>query len=290
MAFRFKSSDEDVTAGVRRIARSEIEAMFGLLTGSDVPKIVHGVRRRCKRLRGMIRLIGPGFKGREQENAALRDAARLLSARRDRDVMGETLDRLAEASGPLSAPDAQLVAVRLAQGPQAERVEPDLPQFRTRLAEVHGRIGDWVVRGEEFGALRDGFEANYRRLRKAMRQAEKSRAPAELHEWRKFAKYHWHHLGLLRDTAPDAVAPHRNLVDELGEGLGEHHNLAVLSATLTERIADLPVSACEAAMRSAAMRMIEIEERVFALGRQLVAEKPSALADRYAVYWADWRS
>lgn len=77
---------------VRSIAREQIDK--ALLEcgqdGAEFGKLVHGLRRRCKKLRGLVRLIEPHFKQWKQENRAFGDAADVLSGTRDAAVQVET--------------------------------------------------------------------------------------------------------------------------------------------------------------------------------------------------------
>jgi CHAD domain-containing protein len=83
-------------AGVRRIAGEQIgRALKELDNGDlDVAEKVHRVRKRCKKLRGLLHLIGPVFDNFDAENKAYRNAARLLSGVRDRRILLRTYDAL----------------------------------------------------------------------------------------------------------------------------------------------------------------------------------------------------
>jgi CHAD domain-containing protein len=286
MAYRFKRSDATIGDGVRRIAREEIEAMFGILEGSEQDKVVHGVRRRCKRLRGLLRLVRPMFKKARKEDAAVRDAARLLSGARDADVMGETVLALAQKTNLLTAAQAEALAARLRRRQDAP--VPDLARFRTELAEIHARISGWDVRGDGFAALEDGFADTYRRMRREMKAAFKSGQAEDFHAWRKRVKYHWHHLGLLREAAPELAEARREQASALGEVLGEHHNLHVLCGHLETGFADLAEAGAAAALSAARVRQAEYEAEARAIGDELCAEKPKALTRRLGAQWAEW--
>ena len=101
MAFRFQPSDETVESAVRRIACAELDAALAAIRAAERPpgRVVHEVRRRCKALRGLIRLVRPAFPSFAAENAALRDIARQLAGVRDGAVLADTLARLAGSDG-----------------------------------------------------------------------------------------------------------------------------------------------------------------------------------------------
>jgi hypothetical protein len=95
MGYRFRRDDASVEAGVRRIADEQLGKAVAALGGEALHEGVHDARKRVKKLRGLLRLVRPGFKGYAEENRTLRDAARTLSGLRDHAAMIETLDRLA---------------------------------------------------------------------------------------------------------------------------------------------------------------------------------------------------
>jgi hypothetical protein len=100
MVFHLKA-DESVSKGIRRIARKEIEKAQQELADpreTSTEEVVHGARKRFKRVRAVVRLVREGLGERRyrRENACFRDAARPLSEVRDAHALVQTLDRLAE--------------------------------------------------------------------------------------------------------------------------------------------------------------------------------------------------
>jgi hypothetical protein len=63
MSYHLKRSDGPVQDGVRRIAVDQIDAAIAELDDKalDVHETVHQIRKRCKKLRGLIRLVRPAF-------------------------------------------------------------------------------------------------------------------------------------------------------------------------------------------------------------------------------------
>ena len=98
MAYRFKRDFATVQDGVRKIA---IELMDDAIEnanrrGRDFHETVHSLRKACKKLRGLVRLVRPVFDDYRTENATFRDAGRHFSFLRDGGVMIETYDGLFE--------------------------------------------------------------------------------------------------------------------------------------------------------------------------------------------------
>ncbi len=91
---------EDPPAGLRRVMIEQVDRCLALLEQgeADWDTAVHEIRKSCKRVRGVLRLLR-GSIGEEiyrMENAVFRDAARPLSPLRDTTVMLETLAQLLE--------------------------------------------------------------------------------------------------------------------------------------------------------------------------------------------------
>ncbi|MDB5769992.1 MAG: hypothetical protein JWM42_366, partial [Burkholderia sp.] len=95
MSFAFKAKNQ-VLRQVRSIAAEQVDKAVAEAGGppKDFDATVHQLRRRCKKLRGLLRMVKPHFKNFAAENAAVRDAADLLGGVRDARVMVETLDAL----------------------------------------------------------------------------------------------------------------------------------------------------------------------------------------------------
>jgi hypothetical protein len=98
MAYRFESDFATVQDGVRKIAIELIDDAIGTANhrGRDFHETVHSLRKACKKLRGLIRVVRPVFDDYRTENAVFRDAGRHFSFLRDGGVMIETYDGLLE--------------------------------------------------------------------------------------------------------------------------------------------------------------------------------------------------
>lgn len=296
MAFAFARPDRSVPAAVRRIAADELESALDALARPDAgdARAIHGLRKRIKKLRGLLRLVQPRFDGFAAENAALRDAGRLISALRDAEVRLATFARLAPAvdPGPRAAMAEALEAAR-AEAAAADGAAA-LDALRAALAGVRARLPDWRIGGKGFDALAEGLERTWARAQAAMAAAEAERAGAfhaePFHEWRKRVKAHWYQARLLAPIWPEMMAPHIKAADDLGEALGIHNDIAVL----VDWLAAHPVAAAHpAGMTSlgfgARATRAEIADACLIEGRRFLAGSPRALSRRWGVWWEVWR-
>lgn len=293
MGFAF-THQRGIARQVRSIAGEQISKALAECEASDgnLDETVHGLRRRCKKMRGLLRLVEPHFSDFAAENRAFRDAADGLAGARDSAVMVETFKALMAADAGRAGLDAELsgrvyqrLQQRLAEASGSDNGPELLAAFAGLMRAAGKRIEEWSLSGSGFSRIGDGLEETYRRMRKGMRAAMADSTADALHDWRKDTKYHWHHVTLFEACAPDLLAGRRTLLDDLGELLGDHHNLAVLDETLNgeRRLAGSDIMAVQ---KLIVARQVELTRRAFALGRQVTAEKPAVLRQRFEDYWA----
>jgi hypothetical protein len=70
IAYRIEKADHDVVDALRRIALEEVEGAVASAEGAgDLAGRIHDIRKRMKKLRGLIRLVRPVFPDYRVENA-----------------------------------------------------------------------------------------------------------------------------------------------------------------------------------------------------------------------------
>lgn len=298
MAYRLKRS-ESIGEGVRRIAREQLEQGIADLTAGKLERheAVHQVRKRLKKLRGLIRLVRPAL-GEQYAtlNAAYRDAGRELSAVRDAQTMLETLDSLRETYGD-QLENSVFETARRGLAERRQRIadeQLDLDQHLRELTEWLGTqrdaAGDWDVGEQSSKHLFDGLAKTYGRARDALDAAADEPTMESLHEWRKRAKYHWYHMRLLRNVWREEIQARVVASDKLSDLLGDDHDLALLCGLLRE--SDEPFGGDENVQVLVAVanrRRKELQQEAFPLGRRLFAEKTRAFGRRLRTYWQLWR-
>ena len=208
MAFRLPF-DRDLNESVRQIARDELTEAIRLLRddyAEDPVTAVHEARKNLKKTRALLRLAraGLGKATYRGENAAIRDAARLISGARDADVMVQTVDLLAERDDARVSAD-ELAALRsrvghsTGDGPVLDGTGP--AAVIDALTAVLERIDDWPL-DCEWETIGRGISRAYRRGRNAFVEADVDPTTELLHDWRKRVKDLWYHQRLLTDAWP----------------------------------------------------------------------------------------
>ncbi len=297
MAYRFLAEDKSVEDGVRRIAADQIEKSIATLDrgGADSAASIHDVRKRCKKLRGLVRLVRPGFDDYKSENAFFRDSARMLSKLRDAATMLDTYDLVAETyGGQINRTATGSIRRRLTAEHKIERGRADIPakfeRIRARMVVARDRVKEWTLDDSGWAALDGGLVRTYERARTAMEKAATDPTAKRHHEWRKRTKYHWYHARLLERIWPGHMKMRAKRTHELSSLLGEHHDLGLFEKRLLENpetYGDIADSELMASL--ARRRMGMIKEQARQLGARVLAEPAEAVADRWAAWWKAWR-
>lgn len=283
---------DHLTDEVRRIATDQVERGLEELDG-DPNEGIHEVRKRCKKLRALVRLVRDADEDLyRRENAAFRDTARRASHLRDDAAMVEAYDALAAAYedhvdlasfGPVRE---ALVARRDDAAPAVEEV---LTALRGDLEDARGRIATWELPGGGFEQLTGGLQRTYRRCRKRHRDAYAEGTTEAFHEWRKRVKYHRYQVRLLQETWPAELKARRRELHALGELLGDDHDLAVLRDRLHAEPSTYGGTDLVAALTGLLdRRRATLQVRADLLGTRLFAEEPGAFVHRVGRYWEAW--
>lgn len=257
---------------------------------------MHEFRKRCKKIRGLVRLVRPGFDHYSDENAWFRDRAAAVSEVRDAASMQECLAALiaryrddlgeqpfAEVGGWLERRAAELTA----RSGTAAR----LRQIRDELGSARERVSDWEIVDSGITAVQEGVAKTYRRARKGMNRAAQEPSAENFHEWRKRVKYYRYHCRLLTDAWPRVFRALHKESRRLSDLLGDDHDLAVLRETLvaaTDRIG--PPIEHSALLALIDRRSAELRGWSLTLGRRLFTVKPKRHGAWIGEVLAAWES
>jgi CHAD domain-containing protein len=298
MAYRLKAG-EPVGDAITRIAREQIRRAIAEIddAGLDRHATIHQVRKRCKKVRGLLRMVRPALGTTyEHENACFRDAAGQLSRVRDAQTLIETLDGLASHFASALDPDfaaqvrEQMVTRRREMADHESDLDDRLRSVRRVLAEADERSAAWELDETGFAAIAGGVGKTYRRGRKAMAEAYDASTTEAFHEWRKRTKYFWYQQRLLRPLWPAVMKARCATASALGDLLGDDHDLAVLAETLVQEPERFGTgNTVEGLLGLVHRRRLTLQQQARPLGERLFAEKPDALVARLERYWCAWQ-
>jgi CHAD domain-containing protein len=296
MAYCFKSDFATVQDAVRGIAVELIDEAIESAGGKshDKHETVHTLRKSCKKLRGLIRIVRPVFDDYPTENASFRDAGRDFSFLRDGRVLIETYDGLLETyKGQIDRPRFAPIRRRLTllQKEVAERgdIGDMFEEFRRTMTRARNRARRWRIAGDDFEALGPGVRKSYKGAQRAMREAFQEPTAEAIHEWRKRVKDHWYHTRLLCSIWSRPMKAHCEVADRLGDMLGTHHDLDVFRhRLLADDLGD--TAEVDVLLGLVRRRHKALEQEAFSIGARLLAESAANLTRRWQSYWNAWRA
>lgn len=237
-------NDEGIAPGLKRIALEQVEhALFELSDKNKQSPLVqvHQFRKRCKKLRGLLRLMKPALVNFQEQDTLIRDAARLLTQVRDQQVMDQTLS--ARSRHP------ELVAL-----------DPDIVSAcLDKMDQVKNHVECWPLENVDRTKVAKAFRHTHARLRRTFRRAHTEPTTEHYHKVRKWAKYEWYQTRILERIDTKHLSPRRKLLREIGEDLGDVHDIAMIlnrpshargiDAALTHRLKQTRVRLLDSATR-----------------------------------------
>jgi CHAD domain-containing protein len=284
----------------RRILRTQIgDALERLKEREVTDEDIHAARKSIKRARATLRLLRETIPKNtyRQENAALRDSARPLSAVRDAKVLVDALDHLSEldtaavADTPAHPFRHALVRERNNTRRHAHSKTEGLGVSRSGLEGVHTRAGRWRLNGEDWSSLGKGLQRVYSEGRKLLATAQRDPTAECLHEWRKQVKYLWNQVALLEPLGSGWINELADQLHTLSDYLGDDHDLAVLR----ERAAAHEHTFAKPELFATLVSAIErkrtgLQQKALVIGARIYHDKPADFAARFARDWRNWKS
>ena len=312
---------EPLGEGLRRIALAQLDIAIesiGATSAHSAEGRVHEARKALKRVRALLRLLEDelGAHAYEQDSAIVREAGRRLAPARDAAVLLSTLDGLIDRHpklgrrGGVRRLRAQLrreregaAALALARAGRGGDVLDDLLALRARVAARTPLHASSPATLEP--ALARVYGNGRKRMRRAARAGGRSNG-RRLHEWRKRVKDLRYVAETLERADPDKrsgggrkrsarkrarakaafVGRVARRADDLGELLGEEHDLAVLAERVRRDARDrrapsaLGRGSRRALLKAIARRRRRLRKRALRDGGRLYARRPKRFVRR----------
>ena len=264
---------EDPNAGLRRVALEQIDIAVDGFADNTIPlgRKVHSLRARCKKLRGMLRLVRPmlGDEVYKDQDAQYRAAAKELAGSRDRDVALKTLGTLGietESHGHADVP--------------ADSVTRSLEI----LSACRAAVDAWPLAVAGFDELAPGFSRTYTKCLDAWAAVQLDPTDLNYHQLRKNAKYHWYHVRVLERINKKKIRERRHKLRDLQLTLGDAHDLYMLQSFLRGNT-DYALSLYE----QATARKHALYGRGAELASSVFAQTADEIEAEYASWWAESR-
>ncbi len=275
MPFHFKKSESPAKA-VRRVCAERVQVALDRLAETRRPEAIHGARKEIKKLRATLRLVRKKV-GREDYRQAvkpLRKAAKKLAASRDARVMFRALTKLADDSKAYFSMTHDFLQKhwqremrRLHEGDSLAKAEQLLRKSARRIKRLRLKSLDWP-------AIKSALGQGYARGQKLFQLSASHPSPENFHVWRRYVKDLWYQFGLLRFSKVASLRKMEQELEQLGECLGEMHDVHLLELFVAEHFETSGREALSLGQATAA-RETELRESALELGLRLYARKPN---------------
>lgn len=244
-------------------------------------------------MRSFLRLgrSGLGKQNYQDFNVFYRDRSRALSQLRDVTALIETLTFFIKTRRSNSARSFLLRFKRDLDAKRRQQLQMilsgNIMAEVIRDLECKGEeINSWQLTGDAAEVFSTGAKRIYSRGKKLFKSALLRPDSHNMHEWRKQVKYFWYHLLVLSPIWPGVMLACAKEVQHLSQLLGKHHDLVMLENAIAElRPASGQQDIVYNLKKSIRVRKKRIEQKCFALGSKIYAEKPGALAEKLKVFW-----
>ncbi len=265
-------SPESIDPGLRRIAKEQIDIGLRDFADATLPehRKVHSLRIRCKKVRGVLRLVQPIIGDAYLiEDERYRAAAKQLAGNRD-DVI---CARLVAALGGTIAVEAF--------SPRPIRIE-DQRKSLDMLESGRAAVDTWPVALEGYRDIAPGFARTYRKCIEAWEAVRVQPGDELFHRFRRWAKYHWYHIRILERLNKGALRPRRKVLRKLQKTLGDAHDYVLLESFL-EQHGDMD----NGMLPIAVARKNELYAEALGLGESVLNVSVDSLVADCSEYWAN---
>lgn len=263
---------ETIGDGFRRVLGKQLELAINELSQSSPEsrrRVVHGVRKRIKKIRAILRLLRASTPLLKTDNHPLRDAARELAAMRDADVHLKTLKKLCRRSGIGRARFSKTFHMlerkqREASAQSAESMRRAGGRLKTMRPKIEDCRRDDIKRRD----VQRGLRRIYKKARAAFQKAADDISVVNMHAWRKRTKDIWYDLRLIEVCCPKLARKLVRKAKNLSALLGDEHDLAMLRRTLVrERLG----AGENGIMKLIASHQLRLQGKAFKLGVKFFA-------------------
>ncbi|SDK37862.1 CHAD domain-containing protein [Microbulbifer yueqingensis] len=255
---------------LRRVAHAEVTAAQAALEELSAEEAVHEVRKHCKKLRALLRLVRKDTENLYRyENAHYRTLADALSGSRDAVSMRDIFLKVVPAN--------EFDEVREFLDQRADQhADPEaMAEAGAMLEQGEERIDEWPLDELGWKHARRGYRDYYKRARKAMDKAFEHESAETFHDFRKRVKDHWYHTRLLKKKYK-SLGKRRKPLRDLSRALGDWRDLHLLCSLLAPRSGEFSGKLIPL-LDLANARMKDLREEIDRLAGELFSEKKPSL-------------
>ncbi|WP_162343265.1 CHAD domain-containing protein [Cyclobacterium salsum] len=285
----------DFSEGLKSKLKEQCTEAFQLIASeseNDPHDIIHEIRKRFKKTRGILRLIRDHIPFYKEENAFFRDEGRRLSAIRDTTSIIEALDNLyglyedqlyKHTFGQFRD---YLIATRDQMTADLLKDRGVLTVIKTHLSAKCVNITHWPIDIQSFTDLSASIGRVYKRGRKGYAQAKEKKRAEDFHEWRKRVKYLRYQLDLLHRTWPGFLTFWEDELHDLSDYLGDDRDLFMLETEVEKNRNQFSGPESYQLLKSLInYQRAKLQTHALKLGKRLYHLKPKIFTELLRAAW-----
>lgn len=229
--------------GIKTVIRKECAQSIAQLengTEDAVHTTVHEVRKSCKKIRGVLRLVRDVLGDYHGENHFFRDQARKISDLRDATAIIEALDMSYAQYGDKLYKNAfsnlrdSLIAHRENKVAEVFAQKNILQEIKDHMVAKRNTIAAIEIQMDSYRDVAPSIARVYKRGRRAYQSVCDTQNPDDFHEWRKRVKYLRYHLQALQAAWPGIFLAWEDELHSLSDYLGTDRDLYMLQNHLMD--------------------------------------------------------
>ena len=289
MAYVLQRSDT-LPEALRRVALEQIDIALDAVEDSERPASlrIHRIRRCCKRLRGLLRLVEPGLKtSLNRDDKLLRKAMRRLVAYRDARILWDTHQYVMVFPSPAGTDGLDSLSDQLYEAVDSLECSKacleGLEKAAFDLEVIWERAAAWRLKGAASKIIAAGYGLTYQRALDGQREAYTKQDARSFHRWRAQVEYHHHHTRLLERAWPLAMMARAQAAEELAGCLGRANDLAVYTDFLIT--AGIAPELVNILMARALEQRTHLWAQAEQLGQRLFHQPAKVIRKDMAVLW-----
>lgn len=201
-------------------------------------KKIHQLRKRCKKMRGFLRIIRPQLQISgiyDAQNQYFKEIAKQFSAIRDQKMLKETFKKIVFKYSLDERRYVQILqSIEAMKVQDAISVQNHFALYRAEFEENRKNIQQYRLKEKGSKALDKGIKKGYKKASKLKKKAYKTQSDKDFHQWRKWVKYHWYHMRLIKKNEECALDLRVKLLGNLADILGEEHDLSIFKSFIQD--------------------------------------------------------
>jgi len=195
---------------------------------------IHQLRKRCKKMRGLLRIIRPQLKDSSVYNAQnqyFKETAKQFSAIRDKKMLDDTFKKIVVKYNLDENRYIQILKSIESMIVQSEiSVQNHFATYRAEYENNKKNIKQYRLKKKNSKALDNGIKKGYKKAKKLKKKAYSTQSDKDFHQWRKWVKYHWYHMRLIKKNEKCVLGPRVKMSGMLADILGGEHDLSVFKS------------------------------------------------------------